>query len=301
LCVAVSWCIHVYIGAKSLLHIYILTMTTRPSRSSKSLHGHSSWKIHRLGWSFVVLYIVSSNSNNNESSSRFLPGVSGSAVRCTTDDECQALIPDYFSGGEDGEPRVLLSEGSVCNVETGLCTNPFERGCLYNRLPGWTKKRVCNSEDPPLAAEMGLCDEPVFDEYMEVRIASGNWESIFFNAWLVQILLSEVLGVPTTLEPGSPNVRIAFYESTGAVEYGILQHEKAFDNADRFTDCSVLLEQNREVMLLEDKAAADKLYQPCAHVVPEFWDSEGEWALTSVNNGTMEPTDELGVLARENL
>ncbi|KAL7569548.1 hypothetical protein ACA910_013917 [Epithemia clementina (nom. ined.)] len=48
--------------------------------------------------------------------------------------------------------------GSVCNTQNGLCINPFlNGGCLAQRKAGWHKIRVCHSEDPPEAAQLGFC------------------------------------------------------------------------------------------------------------------------------------------------
>jgi hypothetical protein len=280
------------------------TATLTPSEKGRcGRPGGSFWSELMIRLQLLSMFsIVMSFSSSSSSNSRSFVGIAAAEMvnRCTTDKECQSLIPDYYSDGVDGIPKTLLSSGSVCNMDTGLCTNPFERGCLYNRLPGWNKKRVCNSDDPIDAVELGLCDMPEFD-YMEIRIGSGNWETIFFNAWLVQILLSELLGVPTTLEPGVPKIRINFYETTGAVEYGFLQNEKAILNADKYTDCRAVRERNQEILLLDDEEAMIEQYLPCEHYIPEFWSVDGEWAKNSVYNGTIEPTDELGVLARETL
>lgn len=57
--------------------------------------------------------------------------------------------------------------------------NPFEQGCLLQKVPGWgwTKSRVCNSDDRASDA----CRRPDLD-YMEIRIFSENWESVFFES-----------------------------------------------------------------------------------------------------------------------
>jgi hypothetical protein len=77
-------------------------------------------------------------------------------------------------------------------------------------------RRVCNSNDPPdrryqinnatqhqqPGQEFLTCRQPEFD-YLEIRIATGNWDSATMLGWLTQIILSELLGVPTTIESGS--------------------------------------------------------------------------------------------------
>jgi hypothetical protein len=157
---------------------------------------------------------------------------------------------------------------------------------------------VCNSDDARDAEALGLCVAPEFEGYMEVRMTAGNWETSFFNAWLLQILLSEILGVPTTLEPGMPKTRINYYDTTGAVEYGEIQNTRAFENAHKYTDCRHLTEHNQN---LDDDADPYTEYEPCSNFIPEFWSADGPWATESIQAGTMEPPDALGVLAREAL
>jgi hypothetical protein len=188
---------------------------------------------------------------------------------CTVDSECHDLQGIESTCGSDG-----------------LCSNPFESGCLYARLPGWEKKRVCNSDDPLDAAKMGVCTEPILD-YMEVRIISGNWESITFNAWLMQILLSEILQVPTTLESGLPNISVNLYEESGAFEYGSYDPVTAFENAFQYKDCR-----------LASRSEAN--YETCAHVQSEFWGA-GSLATEYLGKGIIEPLDALGVLAKESM
>ena len=107
-----------------------------------------------------------------------------SSVACTESSECETI----------------LRKGSRC--VDGLCTNPFyDGGCLKSLIPNWNRTRVCNSKDPPEAAALGYCRVSPFD-YMEIRMGSGNWESVSLNGYLLQILLSELLDVPTTIESG---------------------------------------------------------------------------------------------------
>ena len=209
-------------------------------------------------------------------------GVHGSPVSCAGDGDHAICVE-------------LQGEGSTCNTELGQCTNPYEQGCLYQRKPGWNRKRVCNSDDAP--EDVGiLCEESQFqDSYMEVRITSGGWESSFFNAWLLQILLSEMLGVPTTLEPGTYPTRINFYDTDGAVEYGRNKNIDSFANAFKYTDCRLRTYDGNDDTTNEDN------YEPCSNLVPEFWSAQGSWAAASIADGSMEIPEALGVLAQETL
>jgi hypothetical protein len=65
--------------------------------------------------------------------------------------------------------------------------------------------RTCNSEDDlTLPTDEDDDDDPVCIpsqfHYDEVRILSQNWESAMFSSWIMQIILSELINVPTTLE-----------------------------------------------------------------------------------------------------
>ena len=133
----------------------------------------------------------------------------------------------------------LITESYADNYIT---SNPYYSGCLHQfqqqrqqelqqtrhgehvTLNGPTTSiyynaRVCNSNDElPEAVEMGYCRLPEFPEYnMEIRIATGNWDSATMLGWLAQILLSEILGVPSTIESGMYGSSRDFYDINGAI------------------------------------------------------------------------------------
>jgi hypothetical protein len=79
---------------------------------------------------------------------------------------------------------ILLLLSIKCTTARAI-QNPFtDGGCLFQRKENWTKKRVCSSEDSAEARLLGYC-EPNHFEYMEIRIASQNWEASFFETWCV--------------------------------------------------------------------------------------------------------------------
>jgi hypothetical protein len=82
---------------------------------------------------------------------------------------------------ETAECETSFDSGSECHDGVCSSSNLFEQGCLAKMLPGWKKLRVCNSEDPPEAAELGICRTPGIN-YGEIRIASQNWEAAMFEA-----------------------------------------------------------------------------------------------------------------------
>ena len=71
----------------------------------------------------------------------------------------------------------------------------------YEYINNNDKLRTCNSEDDLtlLTDNDPFCIPSPF-HYQEVRILSQNWESAMFSSWIMQIILSELIDVPTTLE-----------------------------------------------------------------------------------------------------
>ena len=118
-------------------------------------------------------------------------------------------------------------EGSICSQD-GTCSNPFRSGCLKAVLSEQTQfrnlLRTCNSRDDPSARANGECLDTgnVFEFYNEVRILGQNWEAPMLTSWILQIMLSEFLGVPTTLESGKPEseASIDFYDPLLRFSYG---------------------------------------------------------------------------------
>jgi hypothetical protein len=195
------------------------------------------------------------------------------AYGCNLTSDCVALV---------GGP---LSEciNSTCSSSTSINTNPVASGCLANLLPGWTTLRTCNSEDP---VGSPLCRASSFT-YAEVRIFGGNWDSELFNAWLLQILLSELLGVPATVEMGMFDSRMSFYNADDTFNIPpTFPRDAALTAALALGDCRLA---NRQ----------EGGYQPCAHVQPETWDAEAQEVTQLVFNGTIEPAQGLGVLGQE--
>jgi hypothetical protein len=204
-----------------------------------------------------------------------------SSVPCLATEECEDLVGVGWECLEG-----VCSDGNNPNLPAA---NPFEQGCLYQMLPGWNKKRVCNSDDPPGAAESGYCRKPDID-HMEIRIFSQNWESAFFEAWILQMVLSEMLDVPATIETGTPDARISFYDPQASFQYGTSRDLLALQNAATQSgfDCRL--------------ASRDPdSYQSCAHVVTEFWNSDLVYTHDQdlVRSGILEPPEPLGALGQE--
>ena len=193
----------------------------------------------------------------------------------------------------NAECENLFIKGSVCRQ--GTCTNPFyEQGCLATvfaeRGQAFPfRKRVCHSEDPPEALEQGYCvaaDEAL--SYAEIRIATQNWESVYMEAWMLQILLQEVLGVPVTLETGSPDVNLDFYNPEMSFGWGAGNDWPVQSSATVNADC-------RQV----PKMAPDGSYQACAHLVPEVWATQSHNMDRLQREGVIEPPMGLGMIGQQ--
>jgi len=156
----------------------------------------------------------------------------------------------------------------------GNCFNPYEKGCLIsiaedrnevdkletaisrNRFQEFG--RVCNSNDED--DNNSHCDKiDLSYRYDEVRIAPGNWESSLYLSWILQILLSELMRVPTTIELGLNDKK----------------HESAissfYDRESRITypDLTYGWDSLKEAHL--KNGSCEDAEKPCAHIIPEMW------------------------------
>jgi 7 transmembrane sweet-taste receptor of 3 GCPR len=182
------------------------------------------------------------------------------SIPCNNSDICQ---------------KTLLS-GSEC-LPTGFCSNAYYKGgCLANHKlninqnnnNNMTTKniiRVCTSADPPEAETLGYCIPNEHWNYTEIRLMGNNWESIFFETWIVQILLSEILGVPTTVDTGMADTVVDFYNYEGRMEYGKGYDWDAIRMATQVQDCRSIQQADNA----ED-------YKSCAHVSLEVWNGQME-------------------------
>ena len=170
----------------------------------------------------------------------------------------------------DCESKLIAPGVSVC--EDGECTNPFERGCLKVMGEKYGKKdfrvsdvfdkiRICNSDDNFIDGNKEWCRRQDFADYFsfdEVRISPSNWESAVIMGWLYQILLTEILDVPVTMEYNETKKgKGSFYDRKNDFVFVTSDFEedihKTLWEADKHNgDCS------------KDK-------EPCAHVLPEVW------------------------------
>jgi len=185
-----------------------------------------------------------------------------------------------MSCSDTPECESKLRPGSTCTSK-GFCTNPLIHGCLHHELQygsyldtdiNKTQKiellkslvqdvRICNSDDASHFLDKGICKmkDAIFN-YTELRIAPNNWESPIFIAWVIQIILSEILGVPVSIESGSKEKTeqrkfLNFYDLDNSFFFP--PEPNAF---------SYLQEANNH-----DGECIGKTEKPCAHFMPEVW------------------------------
>ena len=178
-----------------------------------------------------------------------------------------------------------ISGSGLIAADAGADSNPFAAGCLRSKLgPVW-RVRVCNSDDvhnnkkSNSTSSQSRCSRPEFN-YPEIRIAPGNWESSIFQAYIMQIVLSEILGVPSTLESGSRDVLLSFYDETKSFPYPNRAYgydDLRIANAAPGGDCTHVLNQDAEAT--------------CAHVLPEVWAGQKAAWTEAQKEGYIEPPE----------
>jgi uncharacterized membrane protein len=177
-------------------------------------------------------------------------------------------------------------EGSRCVKGVCVANSYHDGGCLKSLLPDWHKIRVCNSDDPPSSAEKGFCRPSPLD-YTEVRRLSQNWESAFFGTWILQILLSEILDVPVSVETGFPELNVDFYNIDSSFDYGGANDWDAMSTGTLVGDCRDL------------KTYDPEEYQACGHVIPEVWSENLPTIRQYEKDGVLEAPVALGALAAQ--
>jgi hypothetical protein len=167
----------------------------------------------------------------------------------------------------------------------GVCSNTYYNGgCLKSILTNWNKTRICNSQDPVEAEAMGYCRTSPMN-YGEIRVGVRNWESAIFESWILQILFSEVLEIPTSIEAGFATVNMNFYEKSSSFDIASVVWSVDMAEVTRAShvgDCT-------EVASMHDA----ERYQSCAHVYPEIWATD---LPPGFHVDGMEPFRDLGVL-----
>lgn len=109
---------------------------------------------------------------------------------------------------------------------------------------------------------------------------------------MLQILLSEILGVPTTLETGMPNAVMQYYDEQNRFQFGTTSNNlQAFRNAVELGDgdCRNIVQNGTDP---ED-------YLNCAHVIPEVWTARSKQVQEYIREDILDPPLGLGALGVE--
>ena len=250
--------------------------------------------------------VLSDSDNNATNATVLLPD----DVDCTNDDNTTippSTVDDNF-GSSDGTTSSPSSSGQESDQSKSklIVTNPYYSGCLKEKLHGWPKDRlrVCrpfgrNELDPPLEElvnEEGkqvepYCIQPKFDTfefYKEIRIATGNWDSAIAMGWIIQIILSEILQVPTSIESGMYNSYRDFYDYNDAR----IDYDTSMSASPLVTATNLDTNDCRFVKQIHSNASE---YIPCAHFMPEYWD----YPLDEIKSQKVEPPQGIGILGLE--
>ena len=125
-----------------------------------------------------------------------------------------------------------------------------------------------------------------------MRLWAQNWDSPFVAAWIMQIIYSELLGVPSSMETGLPDKKINFYSETNRMDYGkrlcvsnLNSESFAFNTPVLIWSPIPGLANEYEMFQAAYDApngdcavyAEDDGYIPCAHAVMEAWFPNGNY------------------------
>ena len=182
---------------------------------------------------------------------------------CETSKDCEGISSTWSSSCIDGK-----------------CTTPFASGCLraIARERNDTrvfKTRVCNSNDDESTSSS--CTRPAPPSYGEVRIAAADWESTVVTSWIYQIILSELLDVPTTIEfgDGTTDEEGSFYDRQHRFIIGSISYPfELLKEADRLETAGQVCDSLSE--------------PPCVHMMAEIW--EGAYSEMKEAQGTLRGT-----------
>lgn len=107
-----------------------------------------------------------------------------------------------------------------------------------------------------------------------------------FESWILQVLLSEMLDVPATIETGSADAKLNFYDPDSAFGYGTSNDWDGLKRGTEILDCRNKPSRPQlEVGTNEDDAE----YESCGgHVIVEVWNGQLWTALDKATDGIVE-------------
>lgn len=141
-------------------------------------------------------------------------------------------------------------------------------------------KRACNSDDDD-DTDQKFCTIPQFDHYPEIRIHNGNWESPMFMAWVLQIVLMELVQVPATVGLSTSDTHMSsFYNPQNLMVYSDVAYPyEALETGHYASACYTTNE-------------------PCIHVMPEVWDTTSSQIVSMLDRGIIDTPGPTGLLGQ---
>ena len=186
----------------------------------------------------------------------------------------QDLFQNSCVTNEDCQTKQITKGDSIC--ENGLCTNPYEKGCLkvmgqkygfknMTRIKNhfFGKTRICNSGDYGEKVHLkGGCRQADWDDFFhlgEIRIGNNPWETSLVFTWIFQILLTEILEVPATVENGPDYQKNTTFGSF-------------YDREMRYFQSNYKDGTAFDAILQASRVGGDcrKSNVPCAHILPDI-------------------------------
>lgn len=112
--------------------------------------------------------------------------------------------------------------------------------------------------------------------------------NFFSQAWILQILLSEIFDVPASIEIGRNTESNEFYDRTSPFVYGTAYDYKAIENCATYEGNCSSIDRTKEP------------YESCGHVMLELWNGAYSPSVTElVLQNDADPSQSLGVVGEE--
>lgn len=195
---------------------------------------------------------TSSTADNNSSENNLAEAILLDVMITDQDPELEEVL----GLGENGTNASTL-EGNTRRLQsTSTSSNTYTDYANY--LYSFWDYEADGQEIP----EPDFCEFSDFD-YPEIRIHQADWSPSVFQAWITQIILMEVVGVPATVGLTTEETPyVGFYAQESTLQYSPQGYPwAAMQVANEVKDC----------------ANTD---QPCVHVLPEVWSREyAPWLL----------------------
>ena len=241
--------------------------------------GNRSYKSEKLFFFFIVGIIILSSTTH-----AIVDNLQYQA--CQTDTDCANIS----MSGTSGISRCM---------EDGRCSNPFQNGCLQalsgrqdiKSIQYMMHKRACTAQDRD---DENCHRSSLSTNHAEVRIAVQDWASSLILAWIYQILLSELLDIPVTLEFGLDKEKMGatkgssvgdFYDPSAEFIYG--QNSYPFEYLKKASS-----------MMANNEVCTSTSNENCAHILPEIWGGADTDLQMAKDEGYVHDGSSVGYLGR---